>query len=79
MRSSHLKALDEAIRAYLTAVRLYPRHPVMRLNLGVILARQNRLDEAIQQFEAALSLDPNNAVAKEYLQQVSARRGQRRD
>lgn len=65
---------DEAIKEYLEAVRLNPRQPVMRVNLGVMLARQNRLDEAIQQFEAALRLDPANVAARDYFQQVSARR-----
>jgi tetratricopeptide (TPR) repeat protein len=65
---------DEAIKEYQEAVRLNPRHPVMHINLGVLLARQNRLDEAIGQFESALRLDPGNATAREYLQQVGARR-----
>jgi Flp pilus assembly protein TadD len=51
----------------------------MRVNLGVMLARQNRLEEAIQQFQSALSLDPDNVAARDYLRQVSARRVQGRN
>jgi len=58
-------------------VRLNPRHAVARVNLGVMLVRQNRLDEAIQLFESALVLEPTNAAARSYLDQVSARRTQK--
>ena len=66
-----------SIKEYQETVRLNPRHAVARVNLGVMLVRQNRMDEAIQQFEAALAIEPGNAAAKDYLRQVSTRRSQR--
>ena len=68
----------ESIREYQEAVRLNPNHAVARVNLGVMLVRQNRFDEALQQFELALRSDPNNAAAKDYLRQVMARKNQSR-
>jgi tetratricopeptide (TPR) repeat protein len=63
----------ESIKQYLEVVRLNPQHVVARINLGVMLVRQNRFGEAIQQFESALQLDPANAAAQDYLTQVRAR------
>lgn len=68
----------ESIKEYLTTVQLNPRHAITRVNLGVMLVRQNRFDEAVQQLEIALSLDPNNAAAKDYLRQINARRNPKR-
>lgn len=70
--------IEGAVQAYTAVTQINPQHVVGHINLGVVLARQNRLDEAIQQFEFALRLDPGNAPARDYLQQVSARRNQRR-
>jgi tetratricopeptide (TPR) repeat protein len=38
------------------------------LNLGIALAKLNRLDEASAQFQETLRLDPNNRKASEYLE-----------
>ncbi len=64
----------ESIQQYAEVLRLNSRHVVSRINLGVMLVRQNRFDEAIQQFETALQLDPNSRDARDYLTQVRARR-----
>jgi tetratricopeptide (TPR) repeat protein len=37
------------------------------VNLGVMLARQNRIAEAIEHFEEALRIDPGYKEAGEYL------------
>jgi tetratricopeptide (TPR) repeat protein len=63
----------ESIKHYLEVVRLNPQHAVTRINLGVVLVRQNRLAEAVQQFEVALQLNPDSREARDYLTQVRAR------
>jgi tetratricopeptide (TPR) repeat protein len=63
----------ESLKHYLEVVRLNPQHVVTRINLGVMLVRQNRLVEAGQQFEIALQLEPNSQAARDYLTQVRAR------
>jgi tetratricopeptide (TPR) repeat protein len=63
----------ESIKHYLEVVRLNPQHAVTRINLGVVLVRQNRLAEAVQQFEIALQLNPDSREAQDYLTQVRAR------
>lgn len=70
--------VSEATREYSEAIRLNPRFVVAHINLGVMLVRENRLDEAIQQFEAALQIDPKNVSAGDHLQQITARRGQKK-
>jgi tetratricopeptide (TPR) repeat protein len=68
----------ESLREYAEAIRLNPRHATSRVNFGVMLVRQNRLDDAIAQFQTALQLDPQNTAARDYLQQVTVRREQRK-
>lgn len=67
-----------ALPEYAEAVRLNPRHAVTRINYGVVLVRENRMGEAIQQFETALAIEPGNAIARNYLEQVTQRRGGQR-
>jgi tetratricopeptide (TPR) repeat protein len=69
--------VDASIQEYIEVLKINPGHAVSRVNLGVMLVRQNHLEEAIQQFEAALQLDPNYKEAQEYLAQVRAKRAQK--
>ena len=69
--------VNGAIREYVEVLKLNPRHAVSHVNLGVMLARMNRLDEAIERFEAAVQLDPNYKEARDCLAQTRARRAQK--
>jgi tetratricopeptide (TPR) repeat protein len=55
------------VREYQEVIRLNPRHATSHVNLGVMLARQNRIAEAIEHFEEALRIDPGYKEAGEYL------------
>ena len=70
--------INEAVHEYAEVIKLNPRHAVSHANLGVMLVRLNRLDDAIARFEDALRIDPGYRAAQEYLQQVKARRDQKR-
>ncbi len=67
--------VGESIKEYSEVLRINPRHAVSHVNLGVMLVRQNRLTEAALCFETAVQIDPNYREAREYLEQVRARRG----
>jgi tetratricopeptide (TPR) repeat protein len=64
------------MREYSEVLKLNPRHIYSHLNLGVLLARFNRLDEAIACFQGALRIEPDNQMAQEYLQTVLAHKAQ---
>jgi tetratricopeptide (TPR) repeat protein len=66
--------VTESIKEYSEVLRINPRHAVSYANLGVMRVRQNQLEEAIRCFEAALRLDPNYLEARNYLDQVRARK-----
>ena len=70
---------EEAIRAYLESVKLNPRDPETRNNLGIALARRGRLTEAIAQLEAAAPGLPgayNNMMAHYSAGNALAERGE---
>ena len=66
-----------AAQQYAEVLRINPRHALSHVNLGALLVRANRLDEAIVRFEEALRLEPTNQTAREYLDQVKARRSRK--
>jgi len=49
------------------AVRLKPKDPVSRSNLGVALVKRGRYAEAIPHLRAALKAHPEDAVSREAL------------
>ena len=53
----------EALPLLEEALRLRPRYPEARVNLGRSLFLLGRLDEAIPQFEQAIALRPDDPVA----------------
>ena len=53
----------EAGRLVMETIRLEPRNPALRKNLGVLLDLQGRAGEAEAQFAEALKLDPNYSDA----------------
>ncbi len=55
-------ALDQAIAAYQTAIRLDPKYAVHRLNLAMLLRRKGDLPGARDALAAAVNLAPESAV-----------------
>jgi tetratricopeptide (TPR) repeat protein len=52
--------LDEAIRLYERAVKLAPKFPVARFNLGRAYGQQQRWDEAVRELQVAVRQAPDN-------------------
>ena len=57
------------------ALRLKPNYPEAHYNLGIVLARQDKLDEAVASYQQALRLKPNYPEAHNNLGTVLARQG----
>lgn len=55
--------LEAAASFYETALKLKPGYAPLKIRLGRVLARLNRLDEAAGQFAAAIEADPRNPYA----------------
>src|SRR5438876_354326 len=51
--------MNDAIEAYLEAVRLKPDYSEAYYNLGAALHEQERLDESLAEYQEALNLRPN--------------------
>jgi tetratricopeptide (TPR) repeat protein len=62
--------LEEALKQYREAARLYPDDPIARYNLGVTLVQQGKLAEAREQFAITLRLSPGDAEAGSNLRAV---------
>lgn len=60
------------------ALRLAPQFAEAHLHLGLLLLRQGELDEAASRLHEALRLDANAAAARAGLEEVRARRSERR-
>ncbi len=56
--------LDEAVRQYQEALRLYPDYAEARCHLGIALAHKAQVEEAIRQLQEALRLNPDYAEAR---------------
>src|SRR3989304_4141993 len=68
--------IDEAIKAYRTALRLNPDLPEAYNNLGIAYAKQGQWDIAIKAYLTALRLNPNYADAYNNLGAAYADHGQ---
>ena len=55
--------LDEAIDQLHIALKINPKYPIARMNLGIALIKKGRDDEAIAQFQTVLEDYPNDANA----------------
>jgi tetratricopeptide (TPR) repeat protein len=53
---------EEAVTYLRDAVRLKPKSPAMRLNLGVAFAQIRKLDDALREFRKNVELDPDSAL-----------------
>lgn len=67
--------LDEAIKEYLTAIRIKPDHLLARNNLGVVYAELGMFNEAISQYLIALIIKPDDADAHNNLGSAYAELG----
>ncbi len=54
---------DEAIKEYITAIKLNPDSPEPHNDLGNIYSKLDRFDEAVKEYTIALKLKPNHAEA----------------
>ncbi len=61
---------SEAAEWFYKAVRLSPKDPKIRYNLGNALFLASRLTEAERELRAVLALDPSHALARERLNQI---------
>jgi tetratricopeptide (TPR) repeat protein len=55
--------LDKAIDQLHIALKINPKYPIARVNLGIALMKRGRADEAIGQFQTVLKDYPNDADA----------------
>jgi tetratricopeptide (TPR) repeat protein len=67
---------NEAELEFSRLIEQVPDSPVVRMDYGVALARQERFAQARLQFEEALKLQPTNAQIQAYLRQVEAKLGE---
>lgn len=59
-----LGQLGDAADAFAAAVKLAPGEAVLRINYGILLARQKKYKEAEEQLARAVALDGKNAAAR---------------
>jgi Flp pilus assembly protein TadD len=59
-----LGQLDDAARAFDSAVKLAPDEPVLRINYGILLVRRKKYAEAETHLARAVALDEKNAAAR---------------
>ncbi|MEK6876843.1 MAG: tetratricopeptide repeat protein [Nanoarchaeota archaeon] len=67
--------LDEAIREYMTAIKLRPDAPIVHHNLGNVYSKQGRFDEAIKEYMIALRLKADYVEAYNELGIVYSKQG----
>lgn len=69
--------LEDALRCYRDAVRLYPTYWMARTNIGTALRDLGRLDEAAAEFRSMVAVAPGSAVAHFNLARTLVRLGRR--
>jgi tetratricopeptide (TPR) repeat protein len=71
--------VNEAVAAFAESIRLNPENADAHINLGFVLASQEKIDEAIAHYERALRLKPEivpeNAEAMNDLGVLYGRKG----
>ena len=67
--------VDEAMRQYENALRVWPKSALAHVNLGVALANQGKFSEAIHHYNEALRLIPDYALAHGNLGRAQASLG----
>jgi tetratricopeptide (TPR) repeat protein len=60
--------LEEAVKAYQTAIKFKPDLAVAYNILGEIYVKQGRLEQAYKEFQTALKIDPNHKDARTNLE-----------
>ena len=66
---------DEAIEAYLQAVRLRSDYVEARHNVGLLLVDNGRVDEALEHFSSALEVRPDNSALQNDMGMALCRQG----
>jgi tetratricopeptide (TPR) repeat protein len=69
--------IEEARAQLLAAIRYRPDFAPAHLNLGVMLAKQEKLDQALAEFRLTLQLDPTNSRAQQYIKNIQVSKGRR--
>lgn len=66
---------DEARKQFSVAVGYRPDFAPAHLNLGILLAKQEKTEQALTEFRDTLQLDPTNPVAQQYLETLRPSQG----
>lgn len=66
--------IAEALRCYMTAIKLEPKKGAHYANIGTLLMRMQKYEEAIGYFELAILFDPKNRIALSRMMHLKAHR-----
>ena len=67
--------IEEARTQFVEVIRYRPDFAMAHLNLGLMLAKQEKLEQALAEFRITLQLDPTNQLAQQYLETTHAAKG----
>ena len=60
----------EAMKEFLTAIRIDPNQDEAHRNLGILFMKTGRLKEAVREFQIASDLAPDNTTLRESLEML---------
>ncbi|MEN9912809.1 MAG: hypothetical protein RLY66_217 [Candidatus Parcubacteria bacterium] len=72
-------AYDNAVKAYVEAIKLNPLNPTLYLNLAQLQASENKLDDALKSVGASIQVKNNYLDAIFLLSQITAAQGNLKD
>jgi hypothetical protein len=67
--------IEEARAQFLAAIRYRPDFAPAHLNLGFMLAKQEKPDQAVAEFRITLQIDPTNQAAQQYIETINTSKG----
>ena len=68
---------EEARTQFLAATRYRPDFAPAHLNLGIMLAKQEKPDQALAEFRLTLQLDPTNQAAQQHIETIQVPKGRK--